>query len=220
MTADEAAFIQSQTKLTPLALIPELSFYLAVAYEPLWLMIAERLRGGGDPPPFWAIAWPGGEGMARYLLDHPEMVRGCRVLDFAAGCGVAAIAAMKAGAKSALAVDIDPLALEATRMNAAANGVKVETAAQINLRAPFAKADVILVGDAFYDQAMSTQLQRFLWLCFVQGTRIVVADPGRAYAPREGMQKLADYRVPVPREFEGEDFRTVSITQMISLPDE
>ena len=45
-----------------------------------------------EPTPYWAFCWGGGQLLARYLLDHPEVVRGRCVADFGTGCGVVAIA--------------------------------------------------------------------------------------------------------------------------------
>ena len=64
----------------------------------------------GLEPPFWAFAWPGSQALARHILDNPAHVAGRRVLDFAAGCGLAAIACARAGAASVEAAEIDPLA--------------------------------------------------------------------------------------------------------------
>ena len=111
--------------------------------------------------------------MARYILDNPDMVRGKRVLDFAAGCGIAAIAAMQAGAKSAKAAEIDPMALVAIELNAALNSVTVENIVDIDMSKPTKGYDVILAGDVCYQQAMSTRMMGWLWLCFAQGARVV-----------------------------------------------
>ena len=53
---------------------------------------------GGLCPPYWAVPWVGGQGLARYILDNPDVVRGRSVLDVGSGCGVAALAAATAGA--------------------------------------------------------------------------------------------------------------------------
>jgi predicted nicotinamide N-methyase len=211
---DPVAFIRAQTQILPPPLVPEIPLHLATEVTPLWQMTEERLRQGDLPPPFWAFAWPGGQGVARYILDNPEWVRGKRVVDFAAGSGIAAIAAMKAGAKSALAVDIDKLALEAIRLNAKHNQVVISVNEGINLTKPYAKADLILAGDICYQQSMSTTLTRWLRLCIDRGTQVLIADPGRAYVPQDGMRKLASYDVQTSRDLEDSDIRTVTVWQL------
>ena len=120
---DTAAFIRENTAIESPALLPELRFHLASEITPLWEASEEILAERGLPPPFWAFAWAGGQALARYILDHPETVAGKRVLDFASGSGLSAIAAAKAGAAHVLANEIDPFACEAIRLNAALNGV-------------------------------------------------------------------------------------------------
>ena len=214
MPYDPVGFIRTQTQILPAAIVPEIPLHLATEVTPLWQMTEERLRQGDLPPPFWAFAWPGGQGMARYILDTPELVRGKRVIDFAAGCGIAAIAAMKAGAKSALAVDIDPLALEAIKLNAQNNQVVVSLSEGIELTNPYAKADVILAGDICYQQAMSVKLTRWLRLCVERGTSVYIADPGRAYVPQEGMVQVAGYDVPTSLDLEDREMRHVTVWRL------
>ncbi len=212
--AEIAEFIRAQTVLGPASLVPEIRLHLATEVTPLWHMTEERLKGGDLPPPYWAFAWPGGQGLARYALDHGDEFKGKRVLDFAAGCGIAAIAAMKAGAKSALAADIDPLAQTASRLNAAENNVEVEVSGGIDLGKPFTRADVILAGDVCYQQAMSAEVLRWLYLSLAKGVRVLLADPGRAYAPRENLTEIARYDVPTSRDLEDRDSRTVVIGEL------
>ncbi|MDR3424357.1 MAG: methyltransferase [Alphaproteobacteria bacterium] len=220
MTFDPIDFIRTQTQILPPSIIPEIRLHLATEVTPLWTLTEERLRHADLPPPFWAFAWPGGQGVARYVLDHPELVKGKRVLDFAAGSGVGAIAAMKAGAKSALAVDIDTLALIAIRLNAEINQVGVKTSEGIDLTKAFAKADVIIAGDVCYQQAMSAKLIRWLRYCVEDGALVLLADPGRAYVPQEGMVKLASYDVPTSRDLEDRDMRTVTVWRMERVVEE
>jgi predicted nicotinamide N-methyase len=214
MSFDPAEFIRTQTKILSPSILPEIKLHLAAEFTPLWQLTEDRLRQTDLPPPFWAVAWPGGQGAARYILDNPESVKGKRVVDFAAGSGLIAIAAMKAGASSALAVDIDDLALEAAKLNAGLNGVAIEVSRNIDLTKPYAKADVIMAGDICYQQAMSTTLIRFLRLCAEAGTVVVLADPGRAYVPQEGLVKLASYDVPTSRDIEDKDARTATVYRL------
>src|SRR5438105_8604939 len=107
---DAYAFIRANTRLRPVPLVPEISIFVADEAVPLWQKTEEELGAAGLPPPYWAFAWAGGQALARYVLDHPDLVRGRRVLDLAAGSGLVAIAAAKAGATPVVAADIDRLA--------------------------------------------------------------------------------------------------------------
>jgi predicted nicotinamide N-methyase len=218
MNAEMAEFIRAQTVLAKASIVPEITLHLATEVTPLWQLTEERLKGNDQlPPPHWAFAWPGGQGLARYVLDHPEEVRGKRVMDFAAGCGIAAIAAAKAGAKRALADDIDTLAQTAIQMNAEQNGAEVKIERVMNMEKPFTGADLIMVGDVFYQQTMSVIIQRWLQLCRAKGVRVLIADPGRAYVPQEGLKELARYDVPVSRDLEDRDVRNVIVWELMPL---
>ncbi len=121
--ADRRAFILAETRLRPVPHAPEISLHVADEATELWRRTEEELGEMGLPPPFWAFAWAGGQALARYVLDHPELVRGRRVLDFASGSGLVAIAAARAGAASVEAAEIDDFAAEAIVLNAEANAV-------------------------------------------------------------------------------------------------
>src|ERR1700761_4177205 len=121
------AFILANTEALAPPLTPELQLHLAVEVMPLWRKTEEELAAMGAPPPFWAFAWAGGQALARYILDNPAEVAGREVLDIGSGSGLVAIAAMKAGAASVLAADIDPYAAAAIALNAKINGVEVAT---------------------------------------------------------------------------------------------
>jgi predicted nicotinamide N-methyase len=221
VTIDEteiAAFIRTQTKTGAAAIVPEIALHLASEDTLLWHMAEDRLRRHSLPPPFWAFAWPGGQGLARYLLDPPDVVKGKRVLDFAAGGGIAAIAATKAGAQETNAAEIDPYAHVALTLNAKLNGVAIGAVAP-DLTKPYKGADVIIAGDVCYDLAMSTRVLRWLYLCVAKGVRVILADPGRAYVPESGLAELARYDVPVARALEDFDRRTVTVWD-VSLPEE
>ena len=217
MTGEAAEFICAQTLLAAPPLTPEIKLYLATEVTPLWHLTEERLKQNGLPPPYWAFAWPGGQGMARYILDHPEIVRGKHVLDFAAGSGIGAIAAMKVGAQSAGAIEIDPMAHAAVRLNAECNGVTVENIDEVDMEKPPRNTDVIIAGDVCYQQAMSAKLMRWLWLCKEKGVRIFMADPGRAYVPHEGLTERARYEVPTSRDLEDSDIRTVIVWELTGV---
>ena len=215
MITDRRAFIVENTRLQAPPHAPELRLHLADEITPIWRLTEEALEEMGLPPPFWAFAWAGGQALARYLLDHPETVAGKRVVDFAAGSGIVAIAAMKAGAASALAADIDSFCEAAIALNAAANGVEVGfTDVDLLDSAPPA-ADLILAGDICYEKPLAARVMAWLEAARAQGSTVLIGDPGRTYFPREGLVKLAEYQVPTTRELEDME---VKKTAVWSLP--
>jgi len=212
-----AAFIRANTVATTASIVPEITLQLATEVTPLWHLTEERLKGGDLPPPFWAFAWPGGQGLARYILDNPGVVRNKRVMDFAAGGGIAAIAAAKAGASLAMADDIDQLAQTSVFINAALNHVDVSIERVMDMGKPFTGADIILLGDGCYQQAMSITIMRWLKLCAGKGVRVLIADPGRAYQPKEGITEIMRYEVPTSRDLEDRESRTVVVGELTSV---
>jgi predicted nicotinamide N-methyase len=211
MTLDRRAFILQHTRLQRPPHAPELELYLAAKIEPIWRMTEEALQQSGLEPPFWAFAWAGGQALARYVLDHPEEVRGRRVLDFAAGSGLVAIAALKAGAHHALAVDVDTFCEAAVALNAEANGVTAEfTCEDLTGREP-PEVDVICAGDICYAWPFADRVRAWLQAAHERGTRVLIGDPGRAYLPREGLEPLASYEVETTRELEDRDVRRTGV---------
>ena len=202
MISDPTAFILANTRLQPVPHAPEISLWLADEVTPIWRLTEEELGELGLPPPFWAFAWAGGQGLARWLLDNPAEVAGKRVLDLATGSGLVGIAAMKAGAASVLCADIDPFCGAAVALNAAANSVTLEFTDSDLLDAAPPRADVICAGDVFYEQPMSGRVLTWLTGAADRGTRILVGDPLRTYFPKTGFDLLAEYAVPTTRELE------------------
>ncbi|MCY1742744.1 class I SAM-dependent methyltransferase [Ensifer sp. SL37] len=210
MKTDPESFILENTDvLTPLH-VPEIRLHLATEAHELWLKTEEELQEIGLPPPFWAFAWAGGQGLARYILDHPEAVRGRRVVDFASGSGLVAIAAMKAGAVSVLAADIDPWAETAVRLNAALNGVTLSYTGE-DITGRDLEAEVYLAGDVFYDKAFADRLKPWFSGLAANGASVIVGDPGRSYCPREMMTALATYEVPVTRALEDSEVKRTTV---------
>jgi predicted nicotinamide N-methyase len=197
LIADPARFVTEQTRLAPVAFVPEIRLYQADEATALWHLTEATLGEADLPPPFWAFAWAGGQGLARYVLDHPETVRGKRVLDFASGSGLVAIAAAMAGAAHVEAVDIDPFAVAAIGLNAAANGVAVPALRADLIGADLPAIDVLLAGDVFYDRGFAAVLLPWLEQLAQRGVTVVAGDPDRAYAPVAGRRDLARYDVPV-----------------------
>lgn len=214
MSAED--YVLANTQVRPAPFVPELVLHLGADIVGLW----ERTEAwAGDPglaPPFWAFAWAGGLGLARYVLDRPESVRDLRVLDLATGCGVVAVAAAVAGAEQVTANDVEPLALAAARVNAEANGVRVGVLPGDLLTGgfdadPLEGLDVVLAGDVFYDRDLAADVLPFLQRAAERGIRVLVGDPGRRYLPRTLLLRLARYDVPVPRDLESTDIATVTV---------
>ncbi len=181
---------------------PEISLWLADEVTPIWRLTEEALGEIGLAPPFWAFAWSGGQGLARWLLDHPQEVAGKRVLDFAAGSGLVGIAAAKAGAVSVLCADIDPFCGAAVALNGALNGVALAFTADDLLDAPAPDVEVICAGDVFYEGPMAERVLAWLMQAHKRGIRVLVGDPIRTYFPKSGFDLLAEYQVPTTRELE------------------
>jgi predicted nicotinamide N-methyase len=187
--------VRDYARLAPVPFLPELRLYQAPERVGLWDQSGGEYRSD-QPPPFWAFAWAGGLALARYLLDHPQLVTGRRVVDLAAGSGVVAVAASLAGASWVRAVDIDPYAAAAARLNAAANGVSVEAVCADVLDSEV-EADVVLVGDGFYTRSIADRMTGFLRRAAKGGARVLVGDPDREFLPRRFFDKLTEYAVPV-----------------------
>ena len=196
-----AAFIRAQARLLPTPHAPEISLYLADEATELWQKTEDELGEIGLPPPFWAFAWAGGQALARYILDHPELVAGKNVLDFASGSGLVGIAAAKAGAARVEACDIDDFAFAAMGLNAEANGVTLNPRTE-NLMGRDEGWDVVLAGDVSYERDMAQSVTDWLETLSRRGALALIGDPGRAYLARERLESLAEYRVPVTRALE------------------
>jgi len=213
---DPHAFVRANTRLLPVPLVPEIALQLAEESLPIWQRTEEELGEMNVPPPYWAFAWAGGQALARFLLDHRPLVAGRRVLDLGAGSGLAAIAAMRAGAAAALAADVDALARAAIEINAAANGVAVATTAADLLAGPSAAAaacELVLVGDLFYERALAERVVEFVAAARARGAQVLVGDPQRSYFPAGRFRELACYRVPVTRELEDAEIKRTAVWQ-------
>ncbi len=143
--------------------------------------------------PYWAYDWGGGLALARHLLDHPGIVAGRRVLDLGTGSGVVAIAAALSAARQVIAADVDRYAIAATQLNAAANGVGVDTLLGDLTAGRAPDTDLLLVGDLFYEEGLARRVTDFLGRCLDAGIAILVGDPGRAFLPRARLRLVAEY---------------------------
>jgi predicted nicotinamide N-methyase len=207
-----AGFIVENTVLSRARLVPEIGLYLATEITPLWQATETFLAAHNMAPPFWAFAWPGSEVLARYITDHPDIVAGRRVLDFAAGCGLAGIAAARAGSLSVLAAEIDPLAGAAIGQNAALNQVEIEVFVGDIVGADCAW-DVILCGDVCYEAPMTRHILPWLRR-MASDASVFLAEPGRTYAPKDGVDEVTRYMVPVSLELEDSESREVVLGRL------
>jgi predicted nicotinamide N-methyase len=199
---DPAEFIRTNTRLAAVGSLPEIRLHMAHEATGLWRLAEAGEDAADPPPPYWAFPWAGGLALARYLLDHREIVAGRRVLDLGAGSGLVAIAMALAGATEVTAADVDRYAAAATALNAAANGVAVGVVeADLTARPP-PDVELVAVGDLFYERELAVAVGRFLDRCLGAGIQVLVGDPGRAYLPRDRLRRLAEYRVPDVGEVE------------------
>jgi predicted nicotinamide N-methyase len=209
------SFVRANTTLQAPPLVPEIKLHLAGEVMELWreteaLSAAMACGMANLPPPYWAFAWPGGQALARYILDHPDEVAGKSVLDFGAGSGLVGIAAAKMGGAPVIAAEIDALALAAIGLNAAANGVFVEQF-ENDIIGTNGRWDIILAGDMCYERPLAMRLTEWLRSLASQGARVLIGDPGRSYFPESGVQRLVTYEVPTSRDLEDREMRETSV---------
>ncbi|WP_198292725.1 methyltransferase [Mesorhizobium sp. STM 4661] len=214
LTPDSAKkFILDSTALMAPPHVPEILLHLADEAHDLWQRTEDELTEIGLPPPFWAFAWAGGQGLARYILDNPDTVRGKRVLDFASGSGLVGIAAVQAGAVDVTAADIDPFCATAIRLNGEANGVGIKVLGT-DCVGTDAGWDVVLAGDVFYDKPFADRLIPWFAILRARGAEILVGDPGRAYLPKTGLEPLAVYEVAVTRALEDAEVKRTTVWRL------
>jgi len=208
---DRRALVARRTQPEAPPAVPELRLHLADDITGTWQDVEREIGAGELPPPFWAFAWVGGQGLARYVLDEPSAVAGLRVLDLATGSGLCALAARLAGAAHVLAVDVDPVAGAAVAANAELNGLSVEFLLADLTAGPVPDVDVLLAGDVCYDRQMTDRVLPWLQRAAAAGVRVLLGDPGRHYLPQQGLTRLASYQVPTTRDLEGVELRQVRV---------
>ena len=213
MSSDPDAFIRANTAIGTSPLVPEIKLHLASEVTPLWHATEATLAQSQLPPPYWAFAWPGGQALARHLLDHPALVAGKNVLDIGAGSGLVSIAAKKAGAARVTAAEIDAFAVAAIQLNAALNEVAIE-AERSDLIGGASRWNTILVGDMCYERPLAERLTRWLRELAAHGATVLLGDPGRAYLPKEGLTEIARYTVPTSLDLEDRATRETVIWQL------
>lgn len=209
-----ARFITQQTALLPTPHVPEILLHVAHEAMALWQKTEDELEEIGLPPPFWAFAWAGGQALARYVLDNPGIVAGKAVLDFASGSGLVGIAAMKAGAARCEGAEIDTFAIEAMRLNGAANHVTLSP----RLEDVVGRDDgweVILAGDVCYEQGMAGRV--IAWLASLQerGATVLIGDPGRSYLPKARLEEMATYMVKTVGALEDNEIKKTCVWRLI-----
>lgn len=213
-TSKAQSFIFKNTKLSCPPLLPEVCLHLADESLPIWKKMEEHMGELNVPPPFWAFAWPGGQALARYILDRPKEIAGKRVLDIGAGSGLTSIAAGQAGASSVLAVDIDIFALEAIILNAQANKVLLNTTHRDFVLEEFGNFDVILVGDLFYERPLSEKVMAFVRKAAEHKIKVIIGDPERTYFPKNDFCCITQYDVPVSRDLEDSSLKKTAVWQL------
>jgi predicted nicotinamide N-methyase len=220
LPADPETFIRTNTALETPVMVPEFKLWLATEYVPIWQATEAWLEEQNVDPPYWAFCWPGGQAIARFLLDNPEHVRGKTVLDFAAGSGVSSMAAARAGAASVIVNDIDALSLVAARLNAMENALTVGTSAEDWLAGPEAmpQADVVIAGDVCYEREMSVRALAWLRGHANAGRLVLLGDPGRNYFSAQGLEELARYDIPTSLQLENRGMRETVVWRVLPHP--
>lgn len=217
-TAQERTdFIRAHTVLADVPFVPEIRLYMATDVTPLWRATQAWLGTFGLEVPFWCVPWAGGQALARWVLDHPEAVRGLRVIDFGAGSGLVAIACALAGARSVRAIDVDPLAEAACRLNAEANGVELEAtcADVVGTDAAMLDADVLFAGDVWYERASAARFGPWLATLAASGLRVITGNPCRMYVPPD-LHELARHDVPTCADLESTTVRLTRVLEVLT----
>jgi predicted nicotinamide N-methyase len=205
-------FVRAHTRPGRPALVPEVGLQVAEDVVALWEALEEGEVHPGSDPPFWAAAWPGGQALARYVLDHPDVVAGRTVLDLGAGSGLVAVAALRAGAARVVASEVDPYGRAAIAVNAELNGVgPVDVTCDLLDGEPDAGVDVVLAGDVCYDREMTARVLPYLGKAWLGGAAVYLGDPGRPYVPREGLVEVATFDVP---DTEGPQVRRTTVWRL------
>jgi predicted nicotinamide N-methyase len=211
---DPAAFILAQTTIATPPLTPEIKLHLATEITPIWEASEATLAEMNLPPPYWAFAWAGGQALTRFLMDHPDWVKGKSVLDFAAGSGLSAIGAGRAGAAKVQAAEIDDFAIAAIGLNARINDVAIDLVRE-DVIGVEPRWDVVLAGDVCYERQMAERVIDWFRALAGRGVAILMGDPGRAYLPQSGLLELARYQVPTSLELEDRTMRETIVWRLM-----
>ena len=202
MRISPRGFVLRHTRLQEVPGLAGIRLQLTDDVLALWRATQEETGDPDAPLPYWGIAWGGGIAIASYLRDHPEVASERRVLDIGSGSGLCAIAAIRAGALAASAVDIDPFAAAAIKLNARANRVRVDVVDTDILADDPRDAEVILAGDCWYEEAFATRLTAWLQRAHHGGIPVLLGDPGRRYLSADAVTRIAEYEVRSTSELE------------------
>jgi predicted nicotinamide N-methyase len=200
----------SHTALASTDAVPEIRLHLASEVTPLWHSTAESFEAEGIEPPYWAFAWAGGQALARYLLDHPDVVRDRVVADIGSGSGIVALAAKRSGATRVVAFDIDPVSLAACSLNAEANELLIEAECRDIIDDPLEGYDVVLIGDLFYEEGPAKRIHAWAKELAKSGKLVLVGDPGRAYLP-SGLVEVASRELATSLDLESATSKRVAV---------
>ncbi len=218
MTASPRAFVLRHTTLRPVPGLEIIRLHLSDDALAIWHATQVETDDPDAPLPYWGFAWAGGLAIGRYLGEHPEAVRGLRVLDLASGSGLCAIAAMQAGAEQAMAADIDPFAAAAIVANARANGVRVAVVRRDLLDEEPPDVDVILAGDCWYEAGLAARVQPWLRRAVVRGVAVLAGDRGRRYLPLDELEEIAAYDVRTTTDLDDMERRPGRVFVLRRLP--
>jgi len=207
------AIILEHTEVAPARLCPEIRLHLVTARCPLFRATEEEAAKAGLAEPYWAFSWAGGQALARYILDHQGDFAGRTVLDFGAGGAVEGIAAAMAGAR-VVAADIEPMAIEAARLNAELAGVAIETTTDDLVGRVDTVWDIVLAGDVFYGYDMATPLVTCLRAIAARGATVLIGDPDRGFLDTAGLELLARYDAPADNDADGSFLRPTSVYRL------
>lgn len=205
-----APLLDAHARFEPMPLVPEISAFTVDDPVPLWEAI-ERAAGGRIETPYFAVAWPGAQAIARVLVDGTVDARGARVVDLACGSGLALVAAARAGAARAVGVDIDPWAIACARLVVERNHVDCALRVDDAFAASLDEADLVLVGDLASRAAHAPHLSALYARALGTGARLVVADSGRPFFVEPPVPEIARFVVAVSPALEGVSARTVRV---------
>ena len=213
LQSEISAFIRAHTTVCAPPLCPEIAMHLASELMPIWE--AREAMGGATAPPYWATAWAGGQALARYVLDHRELVLHKRVLDLGSGSGLCAIAAAKAGAATVQAAEIDPFGVRAIALNAALNAVTIDSISTDMIALARNSWDVVLAGDLWYERLFAERATTWLRELATNGCVVLLGDMRRKYFPKQGVAELARYSIATPIEIEREPISVGVVWRML-----
>lgn len=213
---NRAALILDHTVVAAAPLVPELPLHLVTEQSPLWRASEADAAKLGLPLPYWAFVWPGGQALARLVLDRPELVRGKRVLDFGSGCAIEALAALGAGARAALASDIDPFAAEAARLNAQLHALPLETTTD-DLIGAHGDWEVILAGDVFYERELVARVMSWLRGEAARGVLVLLGDPNRGWLDPRGLDRVASFMAAADGDLSGTALKEAVVWRVNAL---